>query len=98
MVARLKQNPLLWLPNSNSSHLFFGGLILLLAVDWVDSLLKGSGWGMRPVLLLQYGALFAAFATGLVSGRRSVQLAAAVIAFAVQLFYIFQELGVLGSW
>lgn len=35
---------------------------------------------------------------GIVSGRRTIQVAAAATAFTFLLIYMFQELGVLGSW
>jgi hypothetical protein len=34
----------------------------------------------------------------MIAERRSFQLAAAILAFTSQLIYLFQELGVLGSW
>ena len=35
---------------------------------------------------------------GIVSERRSVQLATALAAFSVQLVFVFRDLGVLGAW
>lgn len=76
---------------------FFGGHLFVLAMDVVDSFLKGVEWGLRPALLIQYGLFVGASIAGLVSERRAVQVAAATSAFVVQLVYMFQELGMLPS-
>ncbi|MEJ2482126.1 MAG: hypothetical protein P8049_03160, partial [Gemmatimonadota bacterium] len=60
--------------------------------------LKGTEWGLRPFYLFQSGVMLAASLAGLLSNRRSVQLLGASAAFAVQLVYMFREVGVLGSW
>ena len=60
--------------------------------------LQGVDWGLRPVVLIQYGAFIAASIVGLMSERRSMQLAAAAGTFVVQLAYMFMTLGVPGSW
>lgn len=77
---------------------FFYALLLVQAIDIVDTFLKGSDWGMRPSVLVSYGVIISAAITGLVSERRSAQLGAAGIAFTSQLFYLFGDLGVLGNW
>lgn len=77
---------------------FFSVFLLATAVDIADTFLKGYSWGVRPAVLVTYAVVTAAAVTGMVSKRRSVQLSAASVAFAAQLIYIFQELGVLGSW
>lgn len=63
---------------------FFGTLILLTAIDWIDSYLKGHEWGMSPALLIQYGFMLLAYFAGIISARRPVQIGAAVTAFTVQ--------------
>ncbi|MCL7926292.1 MAG: hypothetical protein M8841_00765 [marine benthic group bacterium] len=77
---------------------FFWGLILLVGLDTIDSFLKSAEWGLRPFYLMQSGVIVAAALAGLMSTRRSVQLVGAVAAFAVQMAYMFREVGVLGSW
>ncbi len=77
---------------------FFWGLILLVGLDTVDSFLKGTGWGLRPIFLVQSGIFVAVAIVGMLSNRRSVQLAGAVTAFGAQMVYMFREVGVLGSW
>jgi hypothetical protein len=77
---------------------FFWGLILLVGLDTVDSFLKSTEWGLRPFYLFQSGIMLAAAVAGLLSTRRSVQLLGAAAAFAVQMVYMFREVGVLGSW
>jgi len=68
------------------------------AVDVADTFLKGFEWGMRPEVLANYFITVLVAITGIVSERRSIQLGAAVVAFAAQMLYVTQELGVLGSW
>ena len=77
---------------------FFGALLLGQAIDIADTFLKGYDWGVRPAVIINYSVLIAVAITGIISERRSVQLGVAVVAFASQLLYVFQELGVLGSW
>jgi len=77
---------------------FYGGVVGLVVLDTVDSFLKSTEWGMRPLFLAQSGLYLVAAVVGLWSNRRSVQLANAAIAFAVQMVYMFEAVGVLGSW
>jgi len=77
---------------------FFGALLLVQAIDLIDTFLKGTEWGMRPASVGIVAVTVVMAITGFVSERRSVQLGVAIIAFTSQLLYIFGELGVLGSW
>lgn len=77
---------------------FFGTLILLLPIDVADTLLKGIDWVMRPAYMVQSGISMLTYFAGIFSERRSIQLAAAAVAFSIQLLYFFQEMGILGSW
>ncbi len=77
---------------------FFGTLLLMQAVDVADTFLKGYEWGMRPEVLANYSITVLVAITGIISERRSIQLGAAAVAFATQLLYLTQELGILGSW
>ena len=77
---------------------FFGGVVALVMLDTVDSFLKSTEWGMRPIFLAQSAIFLAAAVLGMISERRSVQLAGAAIAFTLQMVYMFEAVGVLGSW
>ncbi len=77
---------------------FFGGLVCLVVLDTLDSFLKSAEWGMRPIFLAQSTFNLGAAVVGIASERRGVQLACASVAFAVQMVYMFQEVGVLGAW
>lgn len=77
---------------------FFGTLLLVQAVDIIDTFLKGNDWGMRPAVLGITAVTIAIAITGIISERRSIQLGVAVIAVASQFLYLFGELGILGSW
>ena len=77
---------------------FFGTLVLVQAIDIFDTFLKSIEWGMRPASLSITAVTIAMAITGFVSKRRSIQLGVAIVAFTSQLFYVFGELGVLGSW
>lgn len=77
---------------------FFGALLVAVAIDTIDSLLKGSDWGLRPVLLAQSSAIVTAAIVGMITTRPRIQLAGATAAFVIQLVYMFNEVGILGSW
>jgi hypothetical protein len=77
---------------------FFGGLLLLQVTDIADTFLKGYDWGVRPEVIATYAVTIACAVIGLASARRSIQLGVAIVAFAGQLIYVIDQLGVLGSW
>lgn len=77
---------------------FFGALFVTNGIDVIDTFIKGSSWGLRPIFLVQISLTIAICVIGSVSERRSVQTGAAATLFAYQLIYFFQELGILGSW
>lgn len=79
-------------------HWFFLGVLSVTALDLVDSFLKGTEWGLRPSYLFQTVVLVVAAVAGILSTRRSVQLACAVAGVVIQLTYMFMEVGILGSW
>lgn len=74
---------------------FFGANIVGVTFDVFDTLLKGGGYGPRHAALWLSAVYVAAAVAGLTSSRRTVQLAAAVISFVLQIAYMFQQLGVL---
>lgn len=77
---------------------FFGTFLFANAIDVVDTFLKSYEWGMRPAVWINYSVIIAAAIAAFITERRSIQLGAAFVAFSAQLIYLFQELGVLGSW
>jgi hypothetical protein len=77
---------------------FFGTLLLMQAMDVVDTFLKGYEWGVRPEVIATYSITVLVAIVGIISERRSVQIGAAVVAFTSQILYVTQELGALGSW
>lgn len=77
---------------------FFGAHLFVISIDIVDSFLKGAEWLLHPAVLVSYVPAIGASVMGIVSERRWVQVVAAAAAFASQLVYMFQTLGVLGSW
>jgi hypothetical protein len=77
---------------------FFGALILANSVDVVDSLLKGASWALRPSYLAQVAVFMVASVICMISGRRSVQLAIAIMMLTLQVAYTWEELDILGSW
>jgi hypothetical protein len=77
---------------------FFGSLFLANAVDVFDSLFKGTSWALRPGYIVQVALYIAAAVAGIVSNRRSVQLGIAVVMFAMQVLYTWEELDILGAW
>ena len=85
---------------------FFGLLILMIPMDMADAFLKGDEYNYRVAyefelfgqsIWVSWGPPLLAYIAGIVSQRRGIQLAAAILAFVGQLIYLFQELGVLGS-
>lgn len=77
---------------------FFVALLVMVVIDTIDSLLKGSAWALRPELIASNGVIVAAAVVGLITIRPRIQLVGAISAFVVQLAYMFQEVGILGSW
>lgn len=77
---------------------FFGTYLFANAIDVFDTFFKSYEWGMRPAVWINYSVIIAVAIAAFITERRSIQLGAAVVAFSAQLIYLFQELGVLGSW
>lgn len=77
---------------------FFGTLLLMQVIDVADTFLKGYEWGVRPEVVATYSVTVFVAITGIISERRSIQLGVAIVAFASQMLYLSQELGILGSW
>lgn len=76
---------------------FFGANILAVVFDVFDTLLKGLGYSALPSAMWMSAVYVLAALAALFSDRRTVQLAAAIISFVLQIVYMFQQLGVLGG-
>jgi len=77
---------------------FFSLMLLIIVVDVIDSFLKGTAWGLRPIFIAQTIIFIASYTTGMVSTSRKAQLTSALTAFIANLFYMFIEMAKLGGW
>lgn len=77
---------------------FFGAFIVVNTLDVPDTFFKGVEWGLRPVFWFQICLFYTAAVVGIATRRRPLQLASAAAAFGVQLWFMFRELGILGSF
>ena len=77
---------------------FYGGLLLLNAIDLADSFLKGVEWGSRFTGLTYWGAVTAAGITGLTTTRRGVHTALGIMLLLWSVALTFYENAVLGGW
>ena len=77
---------------------FYGGLLLLNAIDVADTLMKGSTWGLRPSFLIYWVALTAVAVAGLTNRRRSLHAALGIAMFLWSNALSFFETALLGAW
>lgn len=77
---------------------FYSGLLLVNAVDLVDTFMKGLDWGLRPSFLLLWSLITLAGIVGLRSRKRAVHATLGVSLFVAQIAYSFTDLGTLGAW
>jgi len=77
---------------------FFGIGLWVLAIDVVDTLLKGYQSDLLLSTFSSSAAIAIAMVFGLISRKRSVQIVAALVAFFAQIVYMFFEIGILGNW
>lgn len=77
---------------------FFGGLLLLNAIDLIDTFLKGADWGSRGSYLTYWSAVTASAVTGLVTERRIVVMALGLMLLVWSTVLTIYEYGVLGGW
>ena len=77
---------------------FLSAVVLLLAIDLVDSSIKGLEWTLRSVYLLAELGSAIACVVAMWSDRRSVQLAVAWAMFLYQVYFVWDTLGILGRW
>ena len=74
---------------------FFGLLLAVNLVDFIDTFLKGVDWGLRISYLAFFVALTVVCVAGLISRSTKLHIAMAFLMFSWQIVYIFQDLGVL---
>ena len=77
---------------------FLSAVLLLLAIDFGDTLIKGAEWTFRSVYVLSELGSAAACVLAMVSERRRVQLVVAWAMFLYQVYFIWDQLGILGQW
>lgn len=77
---------------------FFGGLLILNAIDLIDTFLKGFDWGMRSTYLWYWLTVTASAVIGLVTKRRIVVLALGLLLLIWSNLLTVYEQGVLGGW
>ena len=77
---------------------FYGGLLALNAIDFVDTFMKGIGWGLRLSYLSFFALLTAAAIVGLRTTRRSLHLAFGAAVFLSQLALTVYDQAILGRW
>jgi hypothetical protein len=87
-----------WAYFSSIRKWFFSGLLLVNAVDLVDTFMKGIDWGLRPSYLFLWSLVTLAGIAGLKSRTRAVQATLGVSLFLAQIAFSFTDLGVLGAW
>lgn len=77
---------------------FYGGLLVLNAIDLIDTFMKGTEWGFRTSYLTFWTALTAAFLIGLITTRRSVHTALGLVLLLWNNGLTFYENRLLGNW
>ncbi len=77
---------------------FYGGLLLLNAVDLVDSFMKGVEWGSRLTGLTYWVAVTAAGVIGLTTTRRGVHTGLAITLLLWSIALTSYENAILGGW
>ncbi|MCJ7453830.1 MAG: hypothetical protein MUO39_15370 [Steroidobacteraceae bacterium] len=77
---------------------FFGGVLLLSAIDLLDTFMKGLEWGARSSYLSYWAAVLAGATIGLFSRRRRVHLAVGLVLLVWSNLLTVYEQGVLGGW
>jgi len=76
---------------------FFGVVIVAMVLDVFDTLLKGADYSVIPAALWLTGISTGAVVAALIWSHRAIQVIAALVCFGMQVVYMFQQLGVLGS-
>lgn len=79
-------------------HWFLGMLLANQMIDIYDTALKGLAWLSRPSYLPQAAIYCAIYIAGMVTKRRPVHLALAIIYLTMNVIWILIDANVLGSW
>lgn len=77
---------------------FFAMVLLALAIDVVDTFIKGIEWGLRPIYLTQMLAYGLTGTAAILTERRRVQFVVALIFFVVLSSHLILVATTLGSW
>ncbi len=77
---------------------FYGGLLLLNAIDLADSFMKGVEWGSRFTGLTYWVAVTVAGVIGLTTTRRGVHTGLAITLLLWQIALTFYDNAILGGW
>jgi len=77
---------------------FFGGLLILNAIDLLDTLFKGVDWGTRGTYLTYCFAVAVSAVTGLITRRRIVVMPLGLMLLVWSNLLTIYEQGVLGGW
>ena len=67
-------------------------------IDIYDTALKGVDWLTRPSYLVQAPIYFAIYIAGMLTKRRPLHLASAILFLAMNITWILIDANVLGSW
>ena len=79
-------------------HWFLGMFMLNQLIDIYDTALKGMDWVTRPSYLFQAPVYMAIYIAGMLTKRRSLQLALAILFLATNVTWILIDQNVLGGW
>lgn len=79
-------------------HWFLGMLLANQLIDIYDTALKGNAWLMRPTYVFQATVYCAIYIVGMLTKRRWVHLALAIVYLAMNVVYILIDANVLGRW
>lgn len=77
---------------------FYGGLLVMNAIDLVDTFMKSTEWGLRYSYVSFWTAVTAAGVVGLTTRRRSAHMASGLVLFFWNIGLGFYDHAVLGGW
>jgi hypothetical protein len=77
---------------------FYGGLLVVNAIDLADSFLKGFEWGARPGYIVYCSVVTAAAIVGLISARRWLHLAMGATLLVYNIAFTVLDTPILGRW
>ncbi len=77
---------------------FYGGLLLMNAIDLADTFMKGADWGFRFSYLTFWAAVTAAGVIGLTTTRRSIHAGSGITLLLWNIALAFYDHAILGDW